>query len=140
VAWALVVIGESVRGRADRALAGGDLDHLEPGRGRPRRIGHRSASGKLVTPQAREHQRLQHRLVVLLLVADHHLVQDAVADAALVDHLERSGANVLQVLTGLRRSQQRKVTPDRARRFERVVHRREVLAQERPVAETMHQP
>ena len=43
--------------------------------------------------QARDRQRLAHRLGVLQLVADDHLADDAVADAALGDRLHGARAH-----------------------------------------------
>ncbi len=67
-------------------------------------------------------------------------MQDAVADATLVDYLERSGADLVEVLARLRWSEQREVTSYVARSLERVVHCGEVLAQQRALSVTMRQP
>jgi len=53
----------------------------------------------------RELHRLEHRLVVLLLVPDHELMD--VRDAAVVDHVERAGPDLIEVLERLAPSQER---------------------------------
>ena len=58
-----------------------DVDQLEAGVGAGARAGAAARSARRGAGQARELDRLQHRLVVLLLVADDQLVQQAVADA-----------------------------------------------------------
>ena len=64
----------------------------------------------------------------------------AVADAALVDHLERSGANLVEVLAGLRGTEQREVAPA-ARGVSKASYiRGEVLTQQRALAVTVHEP
>ena len=76
-----------------------------------------------------ERHRLQHRLGVLELVADHELVQlTAVGDR----RLERSRAHRRHVLEQFLAAEELQVTADRPRRLERVVERREVLPQQLP--------
>ena len=77
---------------------------------------------------------------MLVLVTQDQLVQRAVADTALVDHLERSGANIVEIFARLRGTEQREVAPHRPGGLERVVHRGEVLVQERALAVTVHEP
>ena len=73
VARALVVVGEDALRCAERARAARDLDGLEAGvaLGAPRA---RRRIERGAALQARERDRLQHRLAVLHLVLEHHLV------------------------------------------------------------------
>ena len=77
VARPLVVVGEAVGGGADRARARRDLDQLEAGQ----RVRRRRAGVPLVRPARSRQQlasceRLEHRLGVLVLVAQDQLVDD----------------------------------------------------------------
>ena len=85
--------------------------------------------GELIALQAGELDRLQHRLVVLLLVAQDQLVEGPVADPASLDHVERAPADLVQVRTGRCGTQQREITPLGARRLEGVIEIGEVLPQ-----------
>ena len=89
--------------------------------------------------QARERDRLQHRLAVLHLVLEHHLGRDRVRRAA-VEHLQRALAHVLEIGQRAGAVEQRQVAAHLARRLERVVHRRQLGAQQRLAAEAVHQP
>ena len=66
---------------------------------------------------------------MLVLVAEHHLVQHPVAHAAIVDHLERAGADFAQVLARLGGAEQLDVPAHRPGGLERVVGRGEILMQ-----------
>jgi len=66
---ALIVIGEPFGWCAERALTRGDVDQLEAGRRRAAIATSRPSSKRRVIEQTRQLDRLQHRLVVLLLVA-----------------------------------------------------------------------
>src|SRR5690242_5100395 len=101
VTWPFVVVGEATSRRADRARTGGHLDHLEAGERRIRRAGQRTPLGEFVVAQAGQLKRLEHRLVVLVLVTEHHLVEHSVAHTPLVDYLERASAGLLEVLARL---------------------------------------
>ena len=141
VMGALVVVGELTGGRADRAFAPGDPStNSRPVRAGPDSRERRSQLRRLVIGQPGQLKRLEHRLVVLVLVAEHHLVQEAVADAALLDHLERPRADLLEVLARLAGSQERKITAVRARCLERVVDIGEVVVEQRPAAVAVDEP
>ena len=77
VARALVVVGEALGAAADLDRAVGDVDQLQAVAGHAAR-----GPPKLGGEHAAERHRLQHRLGVLELVADHELVQLAVATGA----------------------------------------------------------
>ena len=87
----------------------------------------RDRPGNRVTVERGQLEGLEHCLVVLLLVADHELVEKLLLDAAGLDHLERAGANVLQVLAGLLGAEQGEIGAVRPGRLEGVVDLREIL-------------
>ena len=125
VARALVVVGEALGGGADGRRAGGDLDRLEAGQAAgAARVGRRGGREAL---QARELQRLQHGLAVLVLVADDELESVAVADAALGDDLERAAAHLIEVLERALAVQELDLAARRPWRLEGVVGGGKVL-------------
>ncbi len=136
----LVVVGEAGRVRADQALAAGQLGQLEAGE--PGRRGHRlrPEPAEVVVAQARELDRLQHRLAVLVLVAHDELEHVPVLDATLVDDIERAVADLLQVLARLPGAQERQFAPTGPRSLEGVIDLGEVLAQQPPAAEAVDHP
>ena len=140
VARALVVVREAVVGGADRALAALDLDQLEP---RVLRVGRtRAAVGGhgLEALQPGELQRLQHRLVVLVLVADDQLGDQPIADALALEHRDGTLADGVEVLPRRRGPQERQLAAARSRRLERVVDLGQVAAEHRLAAEAMDEP
>ena len=141
MARALVVVGEPLVRGAELERAGRDLDQLEAGRRRTGRRRRRlDAPAGVVVAHAREHERLQHRLLVLVLVADHELVQQAVADAAGLGQLAHARAHLGQVLVRLGAPQVGEIAALPARRLEGVVDLGEVPAQHRLAAEAVHEP
>jgi hypothetical protein len=136
----VVVVGESERRRADRTPSAFDFDQLEAGEAGPGSRWEGVICGEVVALKARQLDRLEHRLGVLMLVAEHHLVDDAVTDAALLDHLEGAGTNLLEVLACGRRGQERQVAALRAGRLECVVDVGQVVVQKRPPPVAMHEP
>ena len=137
VARALVVEREAVIVGAHRELARRDLDRVEARAGRraPRR-GRRLEPGR--GAQAGELDRLQHRLRVLELVLEHHLVDVGGAEA--VEDRERSLAHLGQVVERLGAVEQRQVAAHGARRLERVVHRGQLGVQQRLTAVAVDEP
>ena len=108
---------------------------------RPARAGAGGRAAEIGQPlELRQLDRLQHRLGVLLLVAQDELGDHAVADAPALDHVERPLADLLKVIPGLGRPQEREVAAAGARRLERVIDVGQLLAQERLSAEAMHDP
>src|SRR5207244_7565247 len=97
VAGALVVVREPALVRAGEERTAGDPHHAA-GAGRAARP--RAGPGWRVHPGLGERERLQHRLVVLVLVLDHH-VPDHVTGAAL-EHPKNALAHRAHVLTGAR--------------------------------------
>ncbi len=95
---------------------------------------------RLVAVELGELNRLQHRLPVLKLVPEHHLVEDAITDALLLDHLQRAGADLLEILPGLVRAQIGKIAAVRPRGLKCVVDLGEILTQQGPSAEAVDQP
>ena len=134
----LVVVRKSVRGCANGALARGDLNHLQSSRRRAA-IGvcRRPADG-LVPVQPRQLDRLEHRLPVLLLVAQHQLVQFAYA-VRLCD-LERVAADLVQVIARLCRAQEIELTAISAGRLEGVVGFGQIAPQHRLTGKPVDQP
>ena len=126
MARALVVVGVTLGGGADGRRAGRDLDRLEAGQAAgAARIGRHGGREAL---QARELQRLEHGLAVLVLVADDQLEERPVADAALGDDLERAGAHLIEVLERALAVQELDVAAGRPWRLEGVVGGGQVLA------------
>ena len=120
VARALVVVGEALGGRR-RARTGpratSTISSPVPDTG----AGPVNDGGS----DARERHRLQHRLGVLELVADHELVQLAVGDR----RLQRALAHRRHVLVQLLAAQELEVAAHLPGRLERVVERGQVVAQ-----------
>ena len=96
--------------------------------------------GRVAAGQVGEKQRLAHRLVVLRLVADDHLEERAVARAGLVEHLERAGADRVEVVEDVGAAQERDLAARGARRLEGVVEVGEVAAQQVAAAVAMDEP
>ena len=122
VTRAFVVVGKAVRGAAHFERAGVHGDHVpgaSPGDGAL------SCTGRA----AGEAERLQHRLVVLLLVAQHELDQRPVAVEAVEDRA-RALAHRRHVLAHLRRAQVLERATIGARRLVGVVDTREVRPQQ----------
>jgi hypothetical protein len=151
----LVVVGKAILGppaRADGAGPRRDLDQLQPGEGggvtgaRHRAGAHGgelagTGGGELRQAiQLSELDGLEHRLVVLLLVAHDELDDDPVADAPPLDDAERSLAHLLQVLAGLGRAQERQLAAAGARSLKCVIDIGQLLVQQRLAAEAMHDP
>ena len=105
-----------------RSPAGAGATRLEAGRG----------------AQLRELDRLQHRLVVLLLVLEDHLVD--LGRAAAGEHLERALADLREVGQRLAAVEQGEVAADGARRLEGVVHRGQLRVQQRLAAVAVDEP
>ena len=140
VARTLVVVREALRGGADDALARRNFGQLEPGR-RPAGGGRkRRALRRLVVAQPRELERLQHRLVVLVLVAYHQLVQDPVADAALLGDRERRLTHLAHVLAGRLGSQERQLAAAGSRGLHRVVYVDQLGPDHRSIAVAVDEP
>ncbi len=139
VARALVVVGEARRGGAQLALAARDRHQLQArvpaGRGR-----RRAAQRAVEAAQPRERDRLEHRLVVLVLVAHDELVEQPVARAQALGGGQRALAHLGHVVAGVGGTQERQVAAARARRLEGVVDLGEVAADHVLAAEAMHQP
>ena len=115
----------------------GDLDRLEAGGAAPsRRAGAAVEAGRGGKP--RELDRLQHRLVVLVLVLEHHLVD--LGGAGALEDRERALADVGEVVERLGAVEDRQVAADGARRLERVVHRGELRVQQRLAAVAVDEP
>ena len=87
-----------------------------------------------------ELQRLEHRLVVLLLVANDELDDDPVADALLGDHLERPGPDLGQILACLAGAEEGQRAPAGPRGLEGVVDVGQLLVQQGPAAQPVHDP
>ena len=133
VAGPLVVVGEALGRRADLALSALDQDHLGAlgdrlGRGRAVDLGGLVGLDHL--------QQLQHRLVVLVLVGEQHLVDEAVRqqripgiELDLVEDLEGPLADLLQVGANLVGAQDRQLAADLARLLDRVVELAQVTAE-----------
>ena len=105
---------------------------------RPRRRARRRRRGAARGRPGRGRQpgeldRLQHRLVVLVLVAQHHLVDRRRGRSRSSDR-QRALADVGEVVERLGAVEQRQVAADGARRLERVVHRGELGMQQRHAA------
>ena len=90
--------------------------------------------------EARERDRLQHRLVVLLLVAEDELGEHAVAAAVQQEHGAHPLAHQVEVVERLGAVEQRQVAADRARGLERVVHRGQLGLQQRGAAVAVDEP
>ena len=146
MAAALVVVGEARGRRADLVRAAGDRDHLGP-----RRDG--STGGGAERPHglvAVDHlQQLQHRLVVLELVGEQHLVDEPFAqqrvlgvgaELDLVEHLEGALADVGEVGAQLGVAQDRQLAAGPARVLDRVVEAAELAVQRLAAADRLHQP
>ena len=137
MARALVVVGEALVRRAHRERPGGDVDGLEAGRsGRCGAAGGAGPAGR--DRQLGELDRLQHRLVVLVLVLEHHLVD--VAGALAIEDRQRAGADAGEVVDRLGAVEDRQVAAHGARRLERVVHRGELRVQQRLAAVAVDEP
>ena len=145
VAGALVVVGESVRRGADLVLAARHRHHLRP---IGRRLGGGSGVGlgRLV---ALDHlQQLQHRLVVLVLVREQHLVDESVAqkrfggvvEVDLVEDLQGALADPQQVGAQLVVAQDRQRATGLARVLDRVVEAAQLAVHRLAVADRLHQP
>ena len=130
----LVVVGEALGACAHRERAAGDRDPVVAGGGRDG-TQRRLARGQ----HAAELHRLAHRLGVLELVADHHLVKHRVG-CAVLERAQDAGADGVEVIAGRGRVEQLDLPADGARRLERVVHRGELRVQQRLAREAMHEP
>ena len=124
-------------GGAEEERAAGDLDRLEPGVAAGRRAReHGVEAGRGAEPG--ELDRLQHRLVVLLLVLEDHLVD--LRGTAAVEHLERALADLRQVGQRLAAVEQGEVAADGPGRLEGVVHRGQLRVQQRLAAVAVDEP
>ena len=88
---------------------GRHLDELEAGQaGTGLRAGavRLARTWQLVAAQAGQRERLQHRLGVLQLVADHQLGDHAVTEPELLEHVDGAGPDLGEVLACLRGSQE----------------------------------
>jgi hypothetical protein len=92
-------------------------------------------------------QQLQHRLVVLVLVGEQHVVDEAVGQQGiarlqvdLIEHLERALADPVHIGTHLVGLQDRQLTADLARLLDRVVELAQVAAQRLAAADVPDQP
>lgn len=142
---AFVVVGEAVGGGADRVGPGRYLDHL-------RARGHRLGRGARIDDRRRiavDHlQRLQHRLVVLVLVGDQHLVDEAVAKHGIVaigkfdplEDLEGSAAHLVHVGAQLRPAQDRELAASGPGVLDRVVEATQLPVERLEVADALHEP
>src|SRR5581483_6894473 len=120
VTRSLVVIGEGAAGGADRACTSWNLDEVKPGGG----VGRRwvwPALRRLIVGQPRQLERLEHRLAVLLLVAQDQLRNQCVRRAALVQRLQRALPDLGQIVTGLGGTEEGKFSAAGARGLEGVV-------------------
>ena len=144
MAGALVVVGEALGAGADLDLAALDAHHLGA-------VGDRLEAGPLVDLDrlvALDHlEQLEHRLVVLVLVGDQHLVGEAVAkqglfgvELDLVEDLERALAHLGHVGEALVAAQDRKLVARRARVLDRVVEAPELAAQRLAPADLLGEP
>src|SRR5207248_8390301 len=97
VAGALVVEREATIQDTHRERPGRHLDGLQAGVAAWSRR-RRTKVRRAVPGRPGETKRLQHRLVVLVLVADDHLVHHGVAGAAAGERLQRALAHLLHVL------------------------------------------
>ena len=146
VAGALVVVGEAPRRRADLVRAGGNADGV---RARGRRLGRGPWLDRHRLIAVDHLQELQHRLVVLVLVGEQHLVDEAaaqqgvlgvLAELDLVEHLERALAHVGEVGAQLGVAQDRQLAAGPARVLDRVVEAAELAVQRLAAADRLHQP
>ena len=134
----LVVIREAVVAGADRRLAALDLDQLKPGvprwgLGGGGRIG-------LEALQPGELERLQHRLGVLVLVADDQLGDQPIADPVALEHRDGAVADGVEVRARLGGTQERQLAAARSGRLERVVDLGQVGSEHRLAAEATDEP
>ena len=142
VAGALVVVGEALGRRADRALAGRDLDQLEAGR----------AHGSGASGSGRRGRRARSRAAAR---AGSSGASSRCAAARggrparggspspiprCSITLERRAAHLVEVVARGARAEERQLAAAGPRRLERVVDVGEVLAQQRPAAEPVHEP
>jgi hypothetical protein len=148
----LVVVGEAAAGGADLVLTSLDYEHPPlPGRTCPRYPGRTAFGlnlrGQLVSLD--QLQQLQHRLVVLQLVREQHLVDEAVPQQRILDirtdlhalqYVERARADVFHVGTQLRVAQDRQLAANLARVLDRVVEAAQLPVQRLPPADRLHQP
>ena len=141
----LVVVGEARTRRADRVLAGLDPDRLRPLEGG--RTGGLDRGRQPVVVD--EHQQLQHRLVVLELVREQHLVDEAVAQQAVLDvgadidlleDLEGALADIGEVGAEIVVAQNRQLAAGRSRVLDRVVEAAELALERLAAADRLHQP
>jgi hypothetical protein len=145
VAGALVVVGEAALGGADPVLSSFDREHL--------RVGGLHGGGAKVVDRRRvavDHlQQLQHRLVVLQLVGEQHLVDKATAQqwiagvgtyVDLLQHLKGALAHFGEVGAQLGVAQDRQLTSGLARILDRVVEAAELTVQRLTAADRLHQP
>ena len=145
MARALIVVGEAAGISADHHLAARHVDHL-------RALGHglgaraRVARGRLV---ALDHlEELKHRLVVLVLVGDQKLVDEAVAKQRVigalevdpVQHVERALPHLVHVGAQLVTAEDRKLVAGAPRVLDRVVEAAELAVHRLPPADGLHQP
>ncbi len=140
----LVVVGKAPGRRADRVSSSLDGRHLRSARldrlgaDRPQRL------------VAVDHlQQLQHRLVVLVLVREQHLVDEAFPQKGIlgrrgevdgVEHLEGALADVGRVGAQLGVAQDRQLPTGPTRVLDRVVEAAEISVQRLAVADRLHQP
>jgi hypothetical protein len=130
---ALVVVGETAGPRADLDLSPLHPDHLRPvGDGLARRPGVRL--DRLV---ALDHlQQLEHRLVVLVLVREDQVVDEAIEEQAVVlvvevdrvEHVQGALADLAHVRAQFVAPQDRQLVARRARVLDRVVEAPELAA------------
>ena len=138
VARALVVVGETLRGRADRERAGGQGDPLAllvHRRQRPIALG-QLAGGQ----QPGDRHRLAHRLCVLELVAEHHLADRPVAEPLARERRGGAGADGSQIVARRGRPERLDFPAHRARRLERVVQLGQIRAQQLQARVAMSEP
>jgi hypothetical protein len=146
VAGALVVVGESLGPGADRVLSPLHRDHLGTGGGR---LGGRAGIHPHRLIAVDHLQQLKHRLVVLVLVGEQQLVDEAAAEQRVlglvgeidvVEHVEGALADVGEVGAQLGVAQDRQLAPGLARVLDRVVEAAEVAVQRLVAADRLHQP
>ena len=141
----LVVIGEAPTRRPDRVFAGLDPDRLRPLGGEGARRLDRGGRAVVVD----QHQQLQHRLVVLELMREQHLVDEPLAqqrvlvigvDLDLVEDLEGALADVGEVGAELLVAEDRQLAARLSRVLDRVVEAAELAPERLAVADRLDQP
>ena len=144
MAGPLVVVRKPNGRRPDLVRSSLDPDHLRP-------LGDSLGSGGAVGLDGLvglDHlQQLQHRLVVLVLVGEQHLVGEAVrqqlvvgVEFDLVQDLQRALSDLLHVWADLVGPQDRQLAPDLAGLLDRVVEIAEVAAERFAAADPLNEP